>query len=270
MKGGVGKTTLATNICDCLNRRYGKKVLLIDIDPQFNSTQCMFSGDEYMEHLKQDKDTIITIFDDKTRSIAKSVTGISSKSSKPLNSIEPVKYRNDFHFLPGNLDLYLLEMSAGSGKEKRLKRFLDEIQKKEKYDFIFIDTPPTPSVWMSSAIIASDYYLVPVKAEPISYVGIDLLQAVIENKKEDLNPDIECIGLVLTMVERRGDSINYKMAVKEIDKRKWKKYKYTNFLPKRDDISKYQLNKTFILDLGDGYLKTCLSGIVEELIKRAE
>lgn len=269
MKGGVGKTTLSTNICDALNRRYKKKVLLIDIDPQFNATQCLISGEEYIEHLKNNKDTIISIFEDKSRSIASTVSGIGEKTNKQLNSISPIEFRQDFHFLPGNLDLYRIEMASGSGRENRLKRYVEEIQKKENYDFIVIDTPPTPSVWMTSALLASDYYLIPVKPDPISYTGIDLLKTIIEDKRDDLNLTIECIGLVLTMVERE-DSIVFKNALKQIESGHWNRFKYQKYIPKRTDVAKFQLNKYFILDSSDANLKSSLVGIIDELINRIE
>jgi len=269
MKGGVGKTTLSINICDCLNRRYSKKVLLIDIDPQFNATQCLLSGDAYVDHLKKEKDTIITIFEDKTRSIASSVSGITEKKSKPLNEITPIAFRRNFHLLPGNLDLYRIEMASGSGRENRLKRYLQEIQQKENYDYIIIDTPPTPSVWMTSALLASDYYLIPVKPDPLSFVGIDLLQTIIEDKREDLAFKIKCIGLVLTMVERE-DSVVYQKALEQIKKGDWSQFKYKKYIPKRADIAKYQLNKFFILDSNETFLKSSLTGIIDELISRIE
>jgi chromosome partitioning protein len=267
MKGGVGKTTLATNVCDCLNRRHDKKVLLIDIDPQFNATQCLLTGDDYVEHLKKDRDTIITIFEDRTRSIASCVGGFSERKCKPLNEIEPIPFKKNFDFLPGNLDLYRIEMAPGSGRENRLKKYIEEIQKKENYDYIIIDTPPTPSVWMTSALLASDYYLIPVKPDPISFVGIDLLQTIIEDKRENLSFTIKCIGLVLTIVERE-DSLVYQKALEQISAGKWTDFKYNNYIPKRADIAKYQLDKFFILDSNDDFLKTSLTGIVDELINR--
>lgn len=269
MKGGVGKTTLSTNICDALNRRYNKKVLLIDIDPQFNATQCLMSGEEYIEHLKLDKDTIINIFEDKSRSIANTVTGIGEKVPKQLNEISPIEFRHGFHFLPGNLDLYRIEMASGSGREHRLKRYITEIQQIENYDFVIIDTPPTPSVWMTSALLASNYYLIPVKPDPISYTGIDLLKTIIEDKREDLNLTISCIGLILTMVERE-DSIVYRKAVEQIESGNWREFKFQKMIPKRTDIAKFQLNKTFILDSDDGFVKASLVGIIDELIYRIE
>ena len=269
MKGGVGKTTLSTNICDCLNRRLQKKVLLIDIDPQFNATQCLFSGDEYIDHLKAEKDTIITVFEDKSRSIANSVTGLHEKTSKSLSGIQSCQFRENFHFLPGNLDLYRIEMASGSGREHRLKRYITEIQQTENYDFIIIDTPPTPSVWMTSALLASDYYLIPVKPDPISYTGIDLLKTIIEDKRDDLGLTIECIGLILSMVERE-DSIVYKKAVTQIESGSWNTYKYQKYIPKRTDIAKFQLNKSFILDSDDNFAKSSLVSIVDELIERIE
>lgn len=160
-------------------------------------------------------------------------------------------------------------MAAGSGKENRLKKFIQEVAVKNNFDFVIIDTPPTPSIWMTSALIASDYYLIPVKPDPISYTGIDLLKTIVDDKKDAFDLKIKCIGLVFTMVERE-DSIVYTGALSKINSGEWKDYKYRKYLPKRTDIAKYQLNKYFILDLVDADAKSALVDIVEELINRIE
>lgn len=266
MKGGVGKTTLSTNICHCLSLRYQKKVLLIDIDPQFNATQCMFSGEEYVKHLEENKDTIISVFEEK-RNVASTVEGLSEKKNKELKDISPVCVEKNFYMLPGNLELYRIEMAAGSGKENRLKKFIQEVAEKNNFDFVIIDTPPTPSIWMTSALIASDYYLIPVKPDPISYTGIDLLKTIVDDKKDAFDLKIKCIGLVFTMVERE-DSVVYKGALSKINTGEWKDYKYRKYLPKRTELAKYQLNKLFILNIDDVALKSALVDIVEELTNR--
>lgn len=267
MKGGVGKTTLATNICDCLSRREKSKVLLIDIDPQFNATQCVFSGDDYMKHLEEDKDTVIKIFDEPIRHTASTVKGVSATNNKDLKDIIPVEIKNNFYILPGNLDLYRIEMSSGSGKENRLKKYIKAIQEKEKFDYVIIDTPPTPSIWMTSALIASDYYLIPVKPDPISFTGIDLLKNIIENKRENFDLSIKCIGLVFSMVERH-DSLNYRGAKYTIENSSWEKYKFEKYLPKRTSLARSQLDQVYILDLQESDIKTNLIKIVEELLQR--
>ena len=63
MKGGVGKTTLATNVCHYLATNENKRVLLVDIDPQFNATQCFMSGDDYIDYCSKKRDTICNIFE---------------------------------------------------------------------------------------------------------------------------------------------------------------------------------------------------------------
>lgn len=270
MKGGVGKTTLAINLADFLSKRENKKVLLIDIDPQFNTTQCLFSGEEYVEYLNNENDTILTIFDDAIKRKLSTVTGASDAATKALKDVTPHKISSHLHILPGNLELYKLEMASGSGKENKLKQYLQEINVVEKYDYVLIDTPPTPSVWMTSALIASNYYLIPVKPDPMSFVGIDLLENIVDQKRDAYNLDISCLGLVFTMVERE-DSIVYKKALSFVEEdRKWQKLLFNRFLPKRADIAKLQLEKKFILDIDDSHLKSSLLNIVKELIEKTE
>lgn len=270
MKGGVGKTTLTINIADFLTKRENNKVLLIDIDPQFNTTQCLFSGEEYFKYLQDEKDTILKIFDDSVKRKISTVSGPTANSQKELKDIIPHKISDNLHILPGNLELYKLEMASGSGKENKLKQYIEEINKIEGYDFVIIDTPPTPSVWMTSALIASDYYLIPVKPDPMSFVGIDLLENIIDQKKEAYNLKIKCGGLVFTMVER-DDSIIYNNALKNVNKdKKWKDLIYKRYIPKRAEIAKLQLEKRFILDSDDTTSKSALASIVKELKSRLQ
>ena len=265
MKGGVGKTTLTVNLAHFLSTREDLKVLIIDIDPQFNSTQCLFSGEEYVVYLKENRDTIINIFDDSVKSKLSTVSGATKENAKELKDIEPFHFSDNLHILPGNLELYKLDMASGTGRENRLKQYLRELNKKNKYDFVLIDTPPTPSVWMTSALIASDYYLIPVKPDPISFVGIDLLENIIEQKRDSYDLQIKCIGLVVTMVDRQ-DSTIFRDAISFVrENARWKSLLYKKHLPKRTEIAKLQLQKQFILDSKDTTIKTSLAGIVSEL-----
>lgn len=266
MKGGVGKTTLSVNIADYLARRHKKKVLLVDIDPQFNATQCLFKPDEYIEHLKNKKETVTDLFEKETRISVSVVKGASATTAKILSDITPKKIKENLWCLPGNLELYRLEIAPGEGRENRLKKYLKSNDK--KFDYVIIDTPPTPSLWMTSALIASDFYLIPVKADPISLTGIDLLNNIVTEKKDDLDLTIECIGLVLTITEK-GTKV-YNSAKQSINKNpRWRDLIYTKELPKRTEVAGKQLNN-FILDLNDTDIKSALSGIVEEMLLRIE
>lgn len=266
MKGGVGKTTMSVNICDCLATRNKAKVLLVDIDPQFNSTQCLMAPAEYIKYLKSGKDTIINVYDRATRPIASSVEGIGELTPKKIEDIEPLQIKSNFYLLPGNLELYRIEMTPGEGRENRLNKFLQAIKDKYNFDYVIIDTPPTPSIWMTSALLASQFYLIPVKPDPISFTGIDLLQSIIDDRKENLDLQIKCCGIVLTMVE--DQTRVYKDAIAFLSKSKWAKFKYTKELPKRTSIARTQLSKTFILDLPDAHAKSSITGITDELVKR--
>ena len=267
MKGGVAKTTMAINIADCLASRHGERVLLVDVDPQFNATQCLMSPEEYMAHLGNDGDTILQIFDRSIRVTPSAVANATQSRPKKLEDIEVVKIKENFDILPGNLELYRLEMAPGDGRENRLKNYLQEIS--NNYDYVVIDTPPTPSVWMTSALIASDFYLIPVKADPISLTGIDLLRSIIEEKKDNFSLNLTCAGLVLTLTE--ANTKVFQRAKENLQNDQyWRKYLYPVSLPKRVGIAQGQLEQMHILSGENHDAKIAITGITTEFTNRVE
>ena len=206
MKGGVGKTTLAVNVAYALAYFYGKKILIVDADPQFNATQCLLEDDVYLSHINDPKKrTIHDIFDPKRVAPIRTVTGKSKPASRPgvelsscicqIVSNTPTKGRLDL--LPSNLTLIEVENSP-RGAENRLTNFLS--QKAAHYDFVFIDCPPTISIFTQAAILASNKYLVPIKPDPLSVIGLPLLERWLEEFVEDRGCSISRVGLVFTMV----------------------------------------------------------------------
>ena len=269
MKGGVGKTTLALNVADCLARTHNKKVAVIDVDPQFNATQCLFSGEEYVELLKVGADTVLNVFDTDIKPIASTVTGAATSEPKELSEIQLQK-KGLLWALPGNIDLYRLEMTTGEGREFSLQRLIEHNLEPAEFDYAIIDTPPTPSMWMTSALIASDYFVIPVKPDPLSLIGIDLLRTIIERRRKSYGLKLKCLGLVFTMVER-PDSIIFNTARENLAGNKyWKDYVLDEYLPKRTGLVKQQLTQPFILKMDDFELRASLTRLVKNFLEEID
>ncbi len=267
MKGGVGKTTVAVNLADFLANREGKRVLLLDVDPQFNATQCVLSGSEYIDYIKKGGYTIVDIFDGSARSSISVVDGFKMRPAIKFAEIKPVKSTRGFDYIPGALQLFALEMASGSGKENRLSHYIKTLE--DNYDYVIIDSPPTPSVWMMSALIASDYYLIPVKPDPLSITGIDLLQGIINERSDNYGFHCKCCGILLTMVDIR--STLYREAENFFNsKDRWRGYVYGNYLLERTGVARGQLSDSFIQDINDSTLKAHFSAVVKEFIRRTE
>lgn len=218
MKGGVGKTTLCVNLADCLSKHFKKKVLIIDIDPQFNSTQYLVEHEHYINDIFNKEKTIRNVF--KIKEIDSSVlTGTVSKEEEQIEAhIE--KISDNLDLICG--DLRMVDLDAKSPKlENRLKKFIKNNNLNERYDFIFIDCPPTYSIYTIAAYNASQYYILPVKPDFLSVLGINLFQRTLNNMSDDEHK-IECLGMVFTLVQ------NYPYVNNKMDELK-KRYAFYTF-----------------------------------------
>ncbi|MBE6766852.1 MAG: ParA family protein [Ruminococcaceae bacterium] len=178
-KGGVGKTTTAVNLASALGLA-GKKVLLVDVDPQGNTT----SG--------------FGINKQKTLSSYEVLIGTAAAD----NAIIETEYKN-VSVLPSKSDLAgaEIELTDLERRESRLKTAL--LPLRERYDFIFIDCPPSLGLISINALNASDSVLVPIQCEFYAMEGLSQLMATIRQVKRSYNPMLELEGVVLTMYDGR-------------------------------------------------------------------
>tara|TARA_R110000751_G_scaffold2018_18_gene10375 strand:- start:167950 stop:168768 length:819 start_codon:yes stop_codon:yes gene_type:complete len=268
MKGGVGKTTLAVNLAHSLSRRFDKSVLLVDLDPQFNATQCLFSGQEYVEKRKAGGHTIVQIFRDTPTVMLDPIDGAIEVPNVKLEDVEPWSVEDGFDLIAGDLDLFRLDIGGGEGRERRLKRFLEKSDAAEHYDYVIIDTPPTPSHFMNSALLASTHYLVPVRPEPLSRVGIDLLQGVINRVTENQGLSLTCVGVVVTIQDGRAKIVNRQARRYLDDDPFWSGKRFKASLPSRTVVARSQGKQENILDAGDSDSRLALTRITNEFLER--
>jgi chromosome partitioning protein len=122
---------------------------------------------------------------------------------------------------------------------------------------------------MMAALLASKHYLVPVKPEPLSRVGIDLLRGVIDRTSENHGHDIECIGVVVTLADARTKV--YTDALRFLDQNAlWKNKRYKGVLPHRTAVAREQGNQSLILDIGEHDSMRALTTITNELVSRLQ
>jgi len=194
MKGGVGKSTLTVNLAwhYAAYSEWDKKVLVVDLDPQFNASQYLLGVSDYEAILNANKPTVWDIFEQGTRTP-------SGKASiaDPRAAIHKYKGFSDgscIHLIPSRLELALSLKNPGH-KERHLSRLIKEIE--GDYDLILIDCAPTESVLTTAAYLSSDWLLVPVKPEYLSTIGLPLLVNSMQDFKEEYeNTNLQLAGVV--------------------------------------------------------------------------
>jgi len=191
-KGGVGKTTTAVNLSTLLAKK-GKKVLLIDTDPQGNAT----SG------LGIDKNVELSTYD----------LLISDVPAEDIIQDTPIK---KLDICPSNINLAGAEVQLVSmmSREQRMKEKIDAI--KSKYDYIIIDCPPSLGLITLNAFTASDSVLIPVQCEYFALEGLGQLLNTVELVRKHLNKNLYIEGALLTMYDIRTNLAN--QVVREVKK----------------------------------------------------
>jgi chromosome partitioning protein len=177
-KGGTGKTTAVRHLADCFSRA-GLSVLAVDLDPQGNLS----------DYFDVDPDAHPTIRD------------VLVGSAKPTEAIHPSA--SDVRVIPANLSLAEAEVAlAGKmGRELTLRKELRKLD--EQFDVIFLDCPPNLGLLTINALVAADNALLTSEAQYFALQGVEQALEVIDLARDGLNPDLEWLGVVLTIADLR-------------------------------------------------------------------
>ncbi len=181
-KGGVGKTTTNINLSACLAAQ-GKRVLVIDIDPQGNTTSGIGITKRKL------KDTLYDVL-------------INGDDYDVHRAIIQTKTKN-LDLIPASVDLSGAEIELVNieGREKRLKKAINQIR--DEYDYIFVDCPPSLGLLTINSLTAVDSVLIPIQCEFYALEGVSQLLSTIELVKKNMNPDLQIEGVILSMFDGR-------------------------------------------------------------------
>ena len=195
MKGGVGKTTLTKEIGYHLATVKNLKVLLVDVDPQINLTQSIFrkfgfAPSESIAHSMEKSEEI-----DSYRNIKVTKASIQNILNGNISNQNPTSDytkaivdipNTNLSIIPGEFGLDFTNRNLNGGQlENGLYNFIYKNNLKNKFDYILIDCPPTYSSYTISALKPSDYYIIPVRPEAYSILGVNMLEEVIKQIKNE-------------------------------------------------------------------------------------
>ena len=180
-KGGVGKTTTNINLGACLAMK-GKNVLIMDIDPQGNTTSGIGIKKKTLDYTVYDL-LIDEDFDTRRAILHTAIDGLD--------------------IIPASVDLAgaEIELVQIDGREKRLKHAIDKVR--DSYDYIFIDCPPSLGLLTINSLTAVESVLIPLQCEFYALEGVSQLMNTIELVKRGLNPGLEIEGVILSMFDGR-------------------------------------------------------------------
>jgi len=182
-KGGVGKTTTAINLSFYL-AELGKKVLLIDFDPQSNTTSGLGIQTKESDYIN-------------------SYGLMLDEASLDVEKIYKYEKNQNLYVIPSTIDLAgaEIELVSAISRETILRKRLKDL--KNMFEFILIDCPPSLGLLTLNSLVASDYVLIPVQAEYFALEGLSLLVDTINLVKTDLNANLDVGGVILTMYDQR-------------------------------------------------------------------
>ncbi|MDB5725309.1 MAG: hypothetical protein JWQ16_2063 [Novosphingobium sp.] len=189
MKGGVGKTTLSANLFRRMYFTHQINTLLLDLDPQFNLTQSLFTKEDY-EILKTSKKTIFSIFDKKTKSGLSEISQAHETSlpvseiRKTLRHFSKTDPRIALDVVAGDFNLVMYSLMDDSKKlneaKIRFKSFIEQCQ--DEYGLVVLDCNPSSSFLTMCSLSVCTHILVPVKLDKYSVIGLEMLWEFVHNR----------------------------------------------------------------------------------------
>ena len=185
-KGGVAKTTTVSELGELLSQQFGKKVLMIDLDPQASLTS-----------IKADMNDIIT-------NQRPTIADVMLKQKGIDEVIIPIK--QNLFLAPATLILSDVELNiiTATLRELILQSALESMR--GSFDYVLIDCPPSRGLLTVNALSASDYILIPIQAEYQALLGLQLLKNTVANVVEQINKNLKVWGYVVTMTSRTNQS----------------------------------------------------------------
>lgn len=193
LKGGVGKTAVATNFAAYCGS-IGMNTLLIDLDPQTNATFSCIDVDEWEEHAAENG-TVADLF------------GLRSHTNAEgrVKSVDDVICHDVFEnvdLIPSHLDLFTIDLDLASApaREKKLEKAVRSVI--DDYDIIVCDCPPNLTLPTQNALALSTHYLVPISPDYLSGIGVGLLLNRVQKLTEELDQEISLVGIVLSRIGR--------------------------------------------------------------------
>jgi len=230
MKGGVGKTTLTVNLATCLAKRHNKRVLVLDLDSQISATLSLISPHDFAK-LRKKKHTLSYLLDNVLNPNPWSKLGIEDIIVPNICNIDGLE------LLPGDIELYdeyqvseMLHQRATENEEKEFQKVWDDFERVliqqilapviDNYDFIILDCAPGYNLLTRSGIAASDFYLLPARPEPLSLVGIQLLErriAKLRKSHAETQPiNVNLLGIVFILSAGGLMGRYYKQVMKRV------------------------------------------------------
>ena len=252
MKGGVGKTTLTVNLATCLAKKHNKRVLVLDLDSQISATLSLVSPHEFAK-LRKKRRTLSYLLDNVINPNPWSKLDIKDIIVPNICEI------NGLELLPGDIELYdefqvsqKLHQQATEHGEQEFQKVWDNFERIlikniiepiiDDYDFIILDCAPGYNLLTRSGIAASNFYLLPARPEPLSLVGIQLLERRITKLKEshqNIQPlDVKLLGIVFILSAGGLMGRYYKQVMKRVRDDFEREQLFENSIPMDVNVAK--------------------------------
>ncbi|OME04669.1 hypothetical protein BSK64_15605 [Paenibacillus odorifer] len=276
MKGGVGKTTLCREVGLYLTEYYEKpdhsklNVLLIDIDPQANLTQSLL--DKFGKNITSYKEDGSVAYKCSVDNIFKQDMVGMERKHVIINLTE------NLDLMPGELETIFLQRQTTTSTPNKLMDYIIDEKLRNEYDYIFLDCPPTYSVYTEMSFYTSDYYFVPAVPDAYSVLGVDLLERVVRdivhNQRNTIFKDFQPknLGLIWTGVNltRRPRQKEYMdgMEVSEVVIEN-NIHVFDSIFYESNKLATAPFEKT-IIDREDTNLDEMMTKICDEIIQRIE